>query len=213
MYLRFFKRFFDILVSFIALVCCSPIFLIVAIAIKLESKGPAIFKQTRLGRFGKPFQIYKFRSMCIGAEKQGSGQYSFKNDPRVTKVGRFIRATSIDELPQLVNILRGEMSLIGFRPPLTYHPWPYEAYTQEQKRMFELRPGVTGWAQIHGRKEVMWDDRIKMNIYYVENVSFMLDVRIFFTTIWKVLSNADNENTGVTVTNKNTESEKDVAAK
>ena len=213
MYLRFFKRFFDILVSFIALVCCSPIFLIVAIAIKLESKGPAIFKQTRLGRFGKPFQIYKFRSMCIGAEKQGSGQYSFKNDPRVTKVGRFIRATSIDELPQLVNILRGEMSLIGFRPPLTYHPWPYESYTQEQKRMFELRPGVTGWAQIHGRKEVMWDDRIKMNIYYVENVSFMLDVRIFFTTIWKVLSNADNENTGVTVTNKNTESEKDVAAK
>ena len=213
MYLRFFKRFFDILVSFIALVCCSPIFLIVAIAIKLESKGPAIFKQTRLGRFGKPFQIYKFRSMCIGAEKQGSGQYSFKNDPRVTKVGRFIRATSIDELPQLVNILRGEMSLIGFRPPLTYHPWPYEAYTQEQKRMFELRPGVTGWAQIHGRKEVMWDDRIRMNIYYVENVSFMLDVRIFFTTIWKVLSNADNENTGVTVTNKNTESEKDVAAK
>lgn len=198
MYLRFFKRFFDILVSFIALVCCSPIFLIVAIAIKLESKGPAIFKQTRLGRFGKPFQIYKFRSMCIGAEKQGSGQYSFKNDPRVTKVGRFIRATSIDELPQLVNILRGEMSLIGFRPPLTYHPWPYEAYTQEQKRMFELRPGVTGWAQIHGRKEVMWDDRIKMNIYYVENVSFMLDVRIFFTTIWKVLSNADNENKNVT---------------
>lgn len=198
MYLRFFKRFFDILVSFIALVCCSPIFLIVAIAIKLESKGPAIFKQTRLGRFGKPFQIYKFRSMCIGAEKQGSGQYSFKNDPRVTKVGRFIRATSIDELPQLVNILRGEMSLIGFRPPLTYHPWPYEAYTQEQKRMFELRPGVTGWAQIHGRKEVMWDDRIRMNIYYVENVSFMLDVRIFFTTIWKVLSNADNENKNVT---------------
>ena len=198
MYLRFFKRFFDILVSFIALVCCSPIFLIVAIAIKLESKGPAIFKQTRLGRFGKPFQIYKFRSMCIGAEKQGSGQYSFKNDPRVTKVGRFIRATSIDELPQLVNILRGEMSLIGFRPPLTYHPWPYEAYAQEQKRMFELRPGVTGWAQIHGRKEVMWDDRIRMNIYYVENVSFMLDVRIFFTTIWKVLSNADNENKNVT---------------
>ena len=194
MYLKFFKRFFDIIVSLVALICCSPIFLIVAIAIKLESKGPVIFKQTRLGRFGKPFQIYKFRSMCIGAEKQGSGQYSFKNDPRVTKVGKFIRATSIDELPQLVNILRGEMSLIGFRPPLTYHPWPYEEYTQEQKKMFQLRPGVTGWAQIHGRKDVMWDDRIKMNIYYVENASFMLDFRIFFTTIWKVLSNADNEN-------------------
>ena len=194
MYLKFFKRFFDVFVSLVALACCWPILLIVAIAIKLESKGPVIFKQTRLGRFGKPFQIYKFRSMCIGAEKQGSGQYSFKNDPRVTKVGKFIRATSIDELPQLINILRGEMSLIGFRPPLTYHPWPFEEYTQEQKKMFEMRPGVTGWAQIHGRKEVMWDDRIKMNIYYVENASFMLDFRIFFTTIWKVLSNADNEN-------------------
>ena len=214
MYLKFFKRFFDIFVSLVALICCSPIFLIVAITIKLESKGPVIFKQTRLGRFGKPFQIYKFRSMCIGAEKQGSGQYSFKNDPRVTKVGKFIRATSIDELPQLVNILRGEMSLIGFRPPLTYHPWPYEEYTQEQKKMFQLRPGVTGWAQIHGRKDVMWDDRIKMNIYYVENASFMLDFRIFFTTIWKVLSNADNENTGVTVASKeNAEANKDVAVK
>lgn len=142
MYIKYIKRFFDIVLSLGALICLSPLLLIVAIAIKLESKGPAIFKQTRLGRYGKPFQIYKFRSMCVGAENKGSGQYSFKNDPRVTKVGRFIRATSIDELPQLVNILRGEMSLIGFRPPLTYHPWPFEEYTQEQKKMFELRPEI-----------------------------------------------------------------------
>lgn len=214
MYIKYIKRFFDIVLSLGALICLSPLLLIVAIAIKLESKGPAIFKQTRLGRYGKPFQIYKFRSMCVGAENKGSGQYSFKNDPRVTKVGRFIRATSIDELPQLVNILRGEMSLIGFRPPLTYHPWPFEEYTQEQKKMFELRPGVTGWAQIHGRKDVMWDDRIKMNIYYVENASFALDFKIFFTTIWKVLSNADNENTGATVkSEKTSESKEEISSK
>ena len=141
--------------------------------------------------------------MCLGAEKKGSGQYSFKNDPRVTKVGRIIRALSIDELPQLINIIKGDMSLIGFRPPLTYHPWPYEEYTAEQRKMFEVRPGVTGWAQIHGRKNVMWEDRISMGVYYAENVSMLLDLRIFFTTIWKVLSNADNENKGVTVASKN----------
>lgn len=214
MYLKIFKRLFDILLSLFALICFSPVFLIIAIAIKLESNGPVIFKQIRLGRFGKPFEIYKFRSMCVNAEKQGSGQYSFKDDPRVTRVGRFIRATSIDELPQLINILRGEMSLIGFRPPLTYHPWPYEEYTEEQKRMFELRPGVTGWAQIHGRKDVLWEDRIKMSIYYVENASMVLDFRIFVTTIWKVLSNADNENTGITVKNKKeSESKKETIVK
>ena len=202
MYVKFFKRFFDFLVAFLALIVLFPIMLIVAIAIKLESKGPIIFRQTRLGKSGKPFEIYKFRSMCLGAEKKGSGQYSFKNDPRITKVGRVIRATSIDELPQLINIIKGDMSLIGFRPPLTYHPWPFEEYTEEQKRMFEMRPGVTGWAQIHGRKEVLWEDRIKMSIYYVDNASFMLDLRIFLITIWKVISNADNENTIVTVQNK-----------
>lgn len=212
MYIKFFKRWMDILLSLAALICLSPVLLIAAVAIKLDSPGPVIFRQTRLGRFGKPFEIFKFRSMCVNAEKQGSGQYSFKGDPRVTRVGRFLRATSIDELPQLVNILRGEMSLIGFRPPLTYHPWPFEEYTEEQKRMFDLRPGVTGWAQIHGRKDVLWDDRIKMNIYYTENASFLLDLRIFFSTIVKVLSNADNENTGVTVKSK-TDSEKETIVK
>lgn len=199
MYLKFFKRMFDIIISALALIILSPIMLITAIAIKIESKGPVIFKQLRLGRYGRPFKIYKFRSMCVNAEKQGSGQYSFKDDPRVTKVGRIIRAISIDELPQLINILRGDMSLIGFRPPLTYHPWPFEEYTDEQKKMFDLRPGITGWAQIHGRKEVKWSERIEMNIYYTEHVSLKLDIKIFMVTIWKVVSNADNENTNITV--------------
>lgn len=204
LYRNFFKRVFDFLFSLLVLIIISPILLLVAIAIKIESPGPVIFKQTRLGRYGKPFTIYKFRSMCVGAEKKGSGQYSFKGDPRVTKVGRIIRALSIDELPQLINIIKGDMSLIGFRPPLTYHPWPYEEYTEDQKKMFAVRPGVTGWAQIHGRKDVMWIDRIEMGVYYAENVSFLLDLRIFFTTIWKVLSNADNENKGATVEKKST---------
>lgn len=189
------KRAFDFLFALMVLLIIWPILLIVAIIIKLESPGPAIFKQVRLGRYGKPFTIYKFRSMCVGAEKTGTGQYSMKGDPRVTKVGRVIRALSIDELPQLWNIIKGDMSLIGFRPPLTYHPWPFEEYTEEQKKMFDVRPGVTGWAQIHGRKDVMWEDRIELGIYYAENVSFILDLKIFFITIWKVLSNADNENT------------------
>lgn len=195
------KRAFDLFISLFALIILSPLLLIVSIAIKIDSQGPVIFKQTRLGRYGKPFTMYKFRSMCIDAEKKGSGQYSFKGDPRVTKVGKIIRALSIDELPQLVNIIKGDMALIGFRPPLTYHPWPFEEYSDEQRKMFEVRPGVTGWAQIHGRKDVMWEDRIAMGVYYAEHLSFKLDLKIFFVTIWKVLSNADNENKGTTIRN------------
>lgn len=199
MYAKFWKRLIDLVLAALGLIVLSPVMLLAALAVKLDSKGPVIFKQTRLGRGGKPFRMYKFRSMCVGAEQTGTGQYSYKNDPRVTKVGRILRATSIDELPQLVNILKGDMSLIGFRPPLTYHPWPIEDYTPEQLRMFELRPGVTGWAQVHGRKGVDWNERIRMGVYYVDHVSLWLDVKIFFLTIGKVLSNADNENVGTTV--------------
>ena len=143
--------------------------------------------------------MLKFRSMVQNAEHTGSGVYSDRHDTRVTKVGRIIRATSIDELPQAINMLRGDMSLIGPRPPLTYHPWPIDQYNEEQKRMFEVRPGITGWAQIHGRKDVEWHERIKMNVWYVDHVSFPLDVKILFSTVFKVLSNADNENKGATV--------------
>ena len=184
----------DVFFSAILLMLGAIPLLIVALVVKLESKGPALFKQERLGMNGKVFRIYKFRSMVVGAEKQGSGVYSGKNDARVTKVGKIIRATSIDELPQLINILKGEMSFIGPRPALTYHPWPFEEYTEEQKKMFAVRPGVTGWAQVNGRKEVEWPRRIEMNVWYVENMSFVLDLKIFFKTIFKVFTNADNVN-------------------
>lgn len=194
-----FKRFCDVAVSLLGLIVLSPLMLVTAAAIKLESKGPVLFKQTRLGKGGKEFQIYKFRSMCEGAENMGTGQYSFAGDMRVTKVGRFIRATSIDELPQFINILKGEMSLVGFRPPLTYHPWPIEEYTEEQLRMFEVKPGITGWAQVNGRKHTEWHDRIKLNIYYVDHISLLLDIRILLLTVFKVVKNEDNENVTVTV--------------
>jgi len=197
-YKDYMKRFMDILISVIGLAVTSPLLLITSAAIKIDSKGDILFKQKRLGKNGNEFTIYKFRSMCMNAEKTGSGQYSFKGDPRVTRVGRIIRATSIDELPQFINIIKGDMSLIGFRPPLTYHPWPIEEYTEEQKKMFRVRPGVTGWAQVHGRKEVPWEDRIKMGVWYAENVSFMLDLKIFCMTVAKVLTNANNENTIMT---------------
>lgn len=194
-----FKRFCDIVISLLGLIVLSPLMLVVAIAIKIESKGPVLFKQTRLGKGGREFQIYKFRSMCEGAENMGTGQYSFAGDMRVTKVGRFIRATSIDELPQFINILKGEMSLVGFRPPLTYHPWKLEEYTDEQMRMFEVRPGITGWAQVHGRKHTEWHERISLNVYYVDHMSLLLDIKILFMTVFKVLKNEDNENVTVTV--------------
>ena len=193
------KRKLDILIGSVVLLLFWPVMLITAVAIKLDSPGPVIFRQERLGYKGKVFHMYKFRSMKVNSEHTGSGVYSDKNDSRVTRIGHIIRATSIDELPQAVNIVMGDMSLIGPRPPLTYHPWPLEEYTPEQRHMFDVRPGITGWAQIHGRKDVEWHKRIRLNNWYVNHCSFRLDVIILFRTIFKVLSNADNENKGETV--------------
>ena len=202
MYKYFLKRFFDIILSLLAIVVLAVPMLFIAIAVKCDSKGPVIFKQERLGKRGKVFKIYKFRSMYVGAEKTGSGVYSDKKDCRVTKVGRFLRKTSLDELPQFFNVLKGDMSFIGPRPPLTYHPWPLKQYTDEQKRMFEIRPGITGWAQVNGRKEVEWHKRIELNVWYVDRVSLWLDIKILFMTIFKVFTNANNENKGTTVNNQ-----------
>ena len=197
MYKNHIKRLIDVALSVLAIVVLSWLYLIIAILIKCTSKGPVLFKQDRIGKDGKVYQIYKFRSMKVGAEK--SGVYSDNKDPRVTGIGRFIRATSIDELPQLFNILKGDMALIGPRPPLTYHPWKWEDYSDFQKRMFEVRPGITGWAQTHGRKDVEWNKRIELNVWYVDHVSFGLDFKIFWLTIFKIITNADNENKGETV--------------
>ncbi len=209
MYRAFWKRLFDVVLSFVGLSILLVPMLIVAVLIKLDSPGPVFFCQKRLGRGGKEFGILKFRSMCVGAETLGTGVYSEKGDFRVTKVGKILRATSIDEFPQLLNVLLGDMSLVGPRPPLTYHPWPLEEYTDEQRRMFEVRPGLTGWAQINGRKHVEWHKRIELNVWYVDHLSLWLDLKILFLTVWKVVSNADNESVGATVNTADDTSEKE----
>ncbi len=207
MYSKFFKRLFDLTISFLAIIVLSPLFLIVALLVKLDSKGPILFKQDRIGKDGKVFKIYKFRSMVVNAEHTGSGVYSEKGDARVTKIGKIIRATSIDEIPQLFNILKGDMAFIGPRPPLTYHPWTIDKYTKEQFKMFNVRPGITGWAQVNGRKEVEWHKRIELNVWYVEHLNFLLDVKILFLTVFKVFTNANNENVGATLVPDDSEQE------
>lgn len=196
---KYVKRILDFSVALIAAIILSPLMAITAIAVKVESEGPAVFKQDRLGLNAKVFKIYKFRSMCQGAEHTGTGVYSGADDIRVTKIGKIIRATSIDELPQLFNIIKGDMSFIGPRPPLTYHPWDISEYTEEQLHMFDVRPGISGWAQINGRKDVEWHKRIELNCWYVDNMSLWLDIKILFTTFLKVLKNEDNVNIGATL--------------
>ena len=205
MYKKFVKRGFDIILSLLGILIGGIPMLIVALLVKLDSPGPVLFKQDRIGLDGKVFKILKFRSMCIGAEK--GGVYSDNRDTRVTKVGKILRATSLDELPQFFNVLKGDMSFIGPRPPLTYHPWPLEEYTEHQRRMFEVRPGITGWTQTHGRKDVEWHRRIDLNVWYVDHLSLWLDLKILFLTVFKVLTNADNENKGATVVNDQQEKE------
>lgn len=199
MYKHFIKRLSDVVFSGVGIAILALPMIGIAVVVKIDDPGPVLFKQKRLGLDGKEFDMLKFRSMKINSEHTGSGVYSGKDDPRVTRIGKLMRATSIDELPQLWNVLRGDMSFIGPRPPLTYHPWKIDEYTDEQRRMFEVRPGITGWAQINGRKCVEWHERIKMNVWYVDHVSLGLDLKIFFKTIFKVFSNADNENVGETV--------------
>lgn len=193
------KLILDKVFSMILTLILLPILLIISCLIKIESSGSVFFIQDRLGLNGRVFKIYKFRSMIVGAEKMGTGVYSYKNDQRITKIGRILRKTSLDELPQLFNILKGDMSFIGPRPTLTYHPWPFEEYTHEQKRRFSVRPGVTGWAQVNGRKDVPWDRRIEFDVEYVENLSFTFDLKIIFQTIAKIISMKDNENVRETV--------------
>lgn len=182
------KRLLDIFFSGIMLLILWPVLLIIALLVKLDDHGPAIFVQDRLTLNGSVFHMYKFRTMCVNAERQGTGAYSFDKDPRITRIGRVLRKLSLDELMQLVNILKGDMSFVGPRPILTYHPCKYEEYTEEEKQVFTVRPGITGWAQVNGRNTVDWVQRFKLNKWYEENVSFFLDIKIVFLTFIQVFS-------------------------
>ena len=173
------KRMFDIAVSLTALVALAPVFALASIWIKLGSRGPVFFRQERAGKDGAPFVIYKFRTMVVDAEK--SGFFTAEGDPRVTRAGRFLRATSLDELPQLLNILKGDMSVVGPRPTLMYQ---VEQYTPHQRRRLSVRPGVTGWAQVNGRNSLSWPERIEFDVWYVEHPSFLLDMRIIWRTLF-----------------------------
>lgn len=178
------KRIIDISGSIIGLVLLSPLFVIVAILIKLDSQGPVFFTQTRGGMNNKHFKIYKFRTMCKNAESMGMGYKTNSSDSRITRIGYFLRKTSIDELPQLFNILKGEMSIVGPRPALTVQTDNYNEY--ESKRL-DVRPGVTGYAQVNGRNSLSWDEKIELDRYYVENFSLFLDIKILFNTVGVIL--------------------------
>lgn len=184
------KRLFDFFGSLCGLIILSPVFLIIAVLIKRDSEGPVFFTQERLGRNGKSFRIIKFRTMVVNAEHIGEGlRISTENDPRITKVGRVLRATSLDELPQLINVIKGDMSLVGPRPPATYHPYDgYENYPEWAKKRFEMRPGMTGLAQVTVRNSATWDERIKIDLVYVERFDVWTDLSILFRTVQRVFS-------------------------
>lgn len=191
MYNRFIKRLLDILVVLILLLPLVVICVFIAIIIRIDSRGSVLFKQSRLGKDGKVFKILKFRTMVENAESIGSGLSTFEGDPRVTRVGNLLRKTSLDELPQLFNVLKGDMSIVGPRPPVPYHPRKYEEYPDHQVQRFEVRPGITGYAQVKGRNSLKWDERIEYDVEYVKNQSFLLDLKIVFLTIIKVFKKED----------------------
>ncbi len=182
MYKHFFKRFFDFWIALTALLCISPILIVVAIWLHFANKGAgAFFLQERPGKNGKIFKVIKFKSMTDERDAEGK---LLPDAQRLTKVGKFVRSTSIDELPQLINVLKGDMSLIGPRP-LRVHYLPL--YSPEQARRHEVRPGISGWAQCHGRNAISWTERFKLDVWYVDHCSLVVDVKIIFITIKKVL--------------------------
>ena len=182
MYKLFLKAIIDWFIALVALIILLPLLLVVGVSVKLDSKGPVFFLQERLGRNGKIFKIIKFRSMRVRPVINAHAKL-LENDPSITKVGRFIRKTSIDELPQLINILKGEMSFIGPRPPLTYFPKHYDEYDEFEKQRFQVRPGISGLAQLRCRAEHNWDTFIPIDVEYVQNYSFQYDAGIFLRSL------------------------------
>lgn len=190
----FLKRLFDIVFSFLMLLILWPFLLIIGLAVKLDSKGPAIFKQDRLGKDGKVFKMYKFRSMVVDAEKTGAGLFNYEGDPRVTKVGAFLRKSSLDELPQLWNILKGDLSFVGPRPPVTYELGDFATLNKKFRRRFDVKPGITGFAQVQGRNELPWNVKVEYDNQYIDKFNkygIFFDIAIIFETVKSVLAQKD----------------------
>ncbi|WP_445147878.1 sugar transferase [Baekduia sp. Peel2402] len=173
------RRLFDVLVSATVLLVTSPILALAVVAIRLESKGHPIYRQRRVGKDAHPFDVLKLRTMVSGAETMGAGLAVDDGDSRITRVGAFLRRTSIDELPNLVNVLKGEMSIIGPRPTV---PVQVEQYTDRQRGRLALKPGITGWAQVNGRASLPWPERIELDLWYVEHATLRLDIKILYLT-------------------------------
>lgn len=191
MFSLFLKRLFDIVSCSIATVLLFPFGLIIAVAIKIDSKGPVFFAQDRRTKNGKIFKMLKFRSMVTDAEKQGTGLFSYDNDPRVTKVGRFIRKTSIDELPQLLNVIKGDISIVGPRPCVSYELGDFDTLNKKYKKRFQVKGGITGLAQVKGRNENSWDEKVTLDNQYVDRFAkegFWLDIKIMWWTVFKVFA-------------------------
>jgi lipopolysaccharide/colanic/teichoic acid biosynthesis glycosyltransferase len=174
------SRALDLLVASLVLVVASPLLVAAALLIKLESRGPVFYRQRRVGRGGRPFELWKLRTMVPGAESMGAGVYVVEGDPRITRVGRLLRRFSLDELPNLVNVLKGEMAVVGPRPTVQEQ---VDRYTERQRRRLEVKPGITGWAQVNGRTSLPWPERIELDVWYVEHRSLLLDLRILARTV------------------------------
>ncbi len=188
LYVAFGKRALDLAIAAVVLLVFGPLMLLIALLIKLDDPGPAVYRQVRIGRGGKPFKLTKFRSMCIGAEHKGAGILVERNDSRITRVGRIIRKLSLDELTQIFDVVRGDMSIVGPRPGLDYQA---ELYDATQRRRLTVRPGITGWAQVNGRNAIAWPERIRLDVEYIDRLSFVTDVWTILKTIPSVLAGSD----------------------
>ncbi|MER2000431.1 MAG: sugar transferase [Lysinibacillus sp.] len=186
------KRIIDILGSAFGILFLLPLLMLIAFSIKFTSKGPILFRQDRLGKDGKVFKILKFRTMVENAERIGPGLFiESENDSRITKIGKLLRATSLDELPQLWNVFIGEMSLVGPRPPVPYYPYKYGEYSEFQTKRFDMKPGITGLAQVSVRNSVTWEEKIVFDIEYIRGFSIWLDIKILFKTV-RTITNREN---------------------